>query len=365
MAAFPYINIPSDAALPLSGNENVLVAQDGILHKTSVQSIADLAGGSGEPVIIAGELFVSTNGSDASGTGSLSAPFASIASALATASASYSAASYVRINVGPGDFTTPLSITRARTSIVGANVSPDDRTTKLGPVTVDCGAATLKYQDTVGLSGLFIQSTTAQPALKITGSGLFLVDVSNAYITTTVAGQNAVLCDASNAGKPVIYLRNCVVTKQVSASADVIRFARGDVRLDSTRVFASISGTGNGVSFENNAVGLLDRVLVDISTTGAALRVNLALPTASLPVVVSNSALTANASSSACAYLANTDGPAALIWQCILTKSLSGAGEFAITGLSNGSTLTLLSGNLAFPVNSTINTVTRVGMTIV
>jgi hypothetical protein len=58
-------------------------------------------------------------------------------------------------------------------------------------------------------------------------------------------------------------------------------------------------------------------------------------------------------------------GPAALIWQCILTKPLSGAGEFAITGLSNGSTLTLLSGNLAFPVNSTINTVTRVGMTIV
>jgi hypothetical protein len=79
---------------------------------------------------------------------------------------------------------------------------------------------------------------------------------------------------------------------------------------------------------------------------------------------VSNSALTANASSSACAYLANTLGPAALIWQCILTKPLSGAGEFAITGLSNGG-LTLLSGNLAFPVNSTINTVTRVGMTIV
>ena len=363
MAAFPYINIPADAAVPLSGSENVLVAQDGVLRKTSVQTIANLAGG-GEPVEIAEELFVSANGSDATGTGSLSAPFATIGAALVAVSAEYPATSYVRINVAPGEYSEPLSITRPRTSIVGANVSADDRTTRLGPVTVDCTTATQKYQDTVCLSGMLIQSTTAQPALKITGTGLFSVDVVNAYITTTVAGQNAVLCDASNASKPAVYLRSCVVTKQTSASADVIRFARGDARLDSTRVYASVSGTGNGVSFENNAVGLLDRALIDISTTGAALWVNLALSTTSLPVSVSNSALTANASSSACAYLANTLGPAALIWQCILTKPLSGAGEFAITGLSNGSTLTLLSGNLAFPVNSTINTVTRVGMTI-
>jgi hypothetical protein len=363
VAAFPYINIPTNAALPLSGSENVLVAQDGVLHKTSVQSIADLAAGT--PVEIAGELFVSTNGSDTTGTGALSAPFASIAAALAAVSADYPTTSYVRINVAPGEYSAPLSITRARTTIVGANVSADDRMTRLGPVTVDCASATQKYQDTVALSGVFIQSTTAQPALKITGTGLFSVDVVNAYITTTVAGQNAVLCDASNTGKPAVYLRSCVATKQISASADVVRFARGDARLDSTRVYASVSGTGNGVSFENNAVGLIDRALIDVSTTGSALRVNLALSTASFPVSVSNSALTANASSSACAYLANTLGPAALIWQTILTKPLSGAGEYAITGLSNGSTLTLLSGNLAFPVNSTINTVTRVGMTIV
>jgi hypothetical protein len=363
VAAFPYINIPTNAALPLSGSENVLVAQDGVLHKTSVQSIADLAAGT--PVEIAGELFVSTNGSDTTGTGALSAPFASIAAALAAVSADYPTTSYVRINVAPGEYSAPLSITRARTTIVGANVSADDRMTRLGPVTVDCASATQKYQDTVALSGVFIQSTTAQPALKITGTGLFSVDVVNAYITTTVAGQNAVLCDASNTSKPAVYLRSCVATKQISASADVVRFARGDARLDSTRVYASVSGTGNGVSFENNAVGLIDRALIDVSTTGSALRVNLALSTASFPVSVSNSALTANASSSACAYLANTLGPAALIWQTILTKPLSGAGEYAITGLSNGSTLTLLSGNLAFPVNSTINTVTRVGMTIV
>ena len=364
MAAFPYINIPADAAVPLSGSENVLVAQDGVLRKTSVQTIANLAGG-GEPVEIAGELFVSANGSDVTGTGSLSAPFATIGAALVAASAEYPATSYVRINVAPGEYSEPLSITRPRTSIVGANVSADDRTTRLGPVTVDCTTATQKYQDTVCLSGMLIQSTTAQPAIKVTGTGLFSVDVSNAYVTTTVAGQNAILCDASNTGKPAIYLRNSVVTKQTSASADVVRFARGDARIESTRVYASVSGTGNGISFENNAVGLMDRVLVDISTTGAAVRVNLAFATAGFPVAVSNSSLASAAVASPCLYLANTLGPAALVWQSIFTKPLSGAGEYAITGLSNGSTLTLLSGNLAFPVNSTINTVTRVGMTIV
>jgi hypothetical protein len=363
MAAFPYINIPSDAALPLTGSENVLLAQDGVLRKTSVQSIADLVVDT--PVVIAGELFVSTNGSDATGTGSLSAPFASIGAALVAASSSYSATSYVRINVGPGDFTTPLSITRARTSIVGANASADDKTTKLGPVTVDCASAVEKFQDTVALSGLFIQSTTAQPALKITGTGLFTVDVSGCYVTTTVANQNAILCDATNASKPGVYLKNCVVTKQISSSADVILFSRGDVQIDTTRVYASVSGTGHGIVFENNAEGFMDRALVDISTTGTALRVNLVLATVSPPVIVTNSSLRAGGVNAPCLYLANTLGPAALVWQTLFTKTQTGGTEYAITGVANGASYTLLSGLLTFVSNSTINTVTRVGMTIV
>ena len=363
MAAFPYINIPADAALPLTGSENVLLAQDGVLRKTSVQSIADLV--VDPPVVIAGELFVSTNGSDATGTGSLSAPFASIGAALTAASASYSAASYVRINVAPGDFTTPLSITRARTSIVGANASADDKTTKLGPVTVDCASATQKFQDTVALSGLFIQSTTAQPALKITGTGLFTVDVSGCYVTTIIANQNAILCDATNASKPGVYLKNCVVTKQISSSADVIRFSRGDVQIDTTRVYASVSGTGHGIVFENNAEGFMDRALVDISTTGTALRVNLVLAAASPPVIVTNSSLRAGGVNAPCLYLANTLGPAALVWQTLFTKTQTGGTEYAITGVFNGTGYTLLSGLLTFASNSVINTVVRVPMTIV
>jgi len=362
--AFPRIEIYPRAHQPLVGDEDMVISQGGVLRKTNAQSVADLAA-QGVFVTLAGELFVAKNGSDTAGTGSLSRPFATIGAALTAASANYTATDFVRINVSPGEYPAALSITRHRTFIVGSDVTAESRATKIGPVTIDCASATQKYNDTVALGNMLIESNQAQPALKVTGAGLFTVDVSNVYITTGQAAQNAVLCDASHSDKVRVYLRNCVVTKQSSASADVMRFRRGDIRVESTQVYASISGTGNGIAFENNAVGLLDRVLVDISTTGAAVRANLAFATASAPLVVSNSSLASSAVGSPCLQLANTLSLAALVWQTIFTKTLSGAGEYAITGTSNGSTLTLLSGNMAFTSNSTINGVTRVGMTIV
>lgn len=360
--AFPRIEI-YPRSRPLVGDEDLVVSQGGVLRKTSTQEIADLA--DGEDVVVAGELFVAKNGSDTEGTGSLSKPLATIGAALTVASANYLATDFVRINVAPGEYPEALSITRHRTSIVGSDVTAENRATRVGPITVDCASATQKFNDTVAIANMLVESNEAQPALKVTGTGLFTVDVSNAYITTGQAAQNAVLCDASNAGKTRVYLRDCVVTKQSSASADVMRFRRGDIRIDSTRVYASISGTGNGISFENNSTGLMDRVQVDISTTGAAVRANLAFATAAPPVVISNSSLASNAAGSPCLQLANTLSLAALVWQTIFTKPLTGAGEYAITGTSNGSTLTLLSGNMAFTSNSTINGVTRVGMTVV
>ena len=361
--AFPRIEIYPRAHQPLVGDEDMVVSQGGVLRKTNAQSIANLA--VSDDVTLAGELFVAKNGSDTEGTGSLSTPFATIGAALTAASANYLATDFVRINVAPGEYPAAISITRHRTSIVGSDTTAENRATRIGPITVDCASATQKYNDTVAIANMLVESNQAQPALKVTGTGLFTVDVSSVYVTTGQAAQNAVLCDASNAGKVRIYMRNCVVTKQVSASADVMRFRRGDIRVDSTQVYASISGTGNGISFENDAVGLLDRVLVDISTTGAAVRANLAFATASAPLIISNSSLGSSAASSPCLQLANTLGIAALVWQTIFTKTLSGAGEYAITGTSNGSTPTLLSGLLTFAVNSTINGVTRVGMTVV
>jgi hypothetical protein len=360
--AFPRIEI-YPRSRPLEGDEDLVISQGGVLRKTSTQEIADLA--VSDDVTLAGELFVAKNGSDTAGTGSLSKPLATIGAALTAASANYLATDFVRINVAPGEYPEALSITRHRTSIVGSDTTAENRATRVGPITVNCASATQKYNDTVAIANMLVESNQAQPALKVTGTGLFTVDVSSVYVTTGQAAQNAVLCDASNVGKVRIYMRNCVVTKQSSATADVMRFRRGDIRVDSTQVYASISGTGNGISFENDAVGLLDRVLVDISTTGAAVRANLAFATATPPVVISNSSLASNAAGSPCLQLANTLSLAALVWQTIFTKPLTGAGEYAITGTSNGSTLTLLSGNMAFTSNSTINGVTRVGMTVV
>ena len=78
--AFPRIEIYSRAHQPLSGDEDMVVSQGGVLRKTNAQSIAALA--VSDDVTLAGELFVSTNGSDVTGTGSLSTPFATIGAAL-------------------------------------------------------------------------------------------------------------------------------------------------------------------------------------------------------------------------------------------------------------------------------------------
>lgn len=45
--AFPRIEIYPRAKEPLTGDEDLLVSQDGVTRKTSTQSIADLAGGGG------------------------------------------------------------------------------------------------------------------------------------------------------------------------------------------------------------------------------------------------------------------------------------------------------------------------------
>lgn len=360
--AFPRIEIYPRSRL-LEGDEDLVISQGGVLRKTSTQEIADLA--ISDNVTLAGEIFVAKNGSDTEGTGSLSTPFATIGAALTAAAANYLATEFVRINVALGEYPEALSITRHRTLIVGSDTTAESRATRIGPVTVDCASATQKYNDTVALANMLIESNQAQPALKITGTGLFTVDLSSVYVTTGQAAQNAVLCDATNAGKVRIYMRNCVVTKQSSATADVMRFRRGDIRVESTQVYASVSGTGNGIAFENDAMGLLDRVLVDVATTGAALRVNLAFATATAPILVSNSSLRAGGVNAPCLYLSNTLGPAALVWQVLFTKTQTGGTEYAITGVSNGTTLTLLSGLLTFVVNSTINGVIRVGMTVV
>lgn len=360
--AFPRIEI-YPRSRSLEGDEDLVISQGGVLRKTSTQEIADLA--EGEDVVVAGELFVTKNGSDTEGTGSLSTPFATIGAALTAASANYLATEFVRINVAPGEYPEAVSITRHRTSIVGSDTTAENRATRVGPITVDCASATQKYNDVVAIANMLVESNAAQPALKVTGTGLFTVDLSSVYVTTGQAAQNAVLCDATNASKVRIYMRNCVVTKQSSATVDVMRFRRGDIRVESTQVYASVSGTGNGIAFENDTVGLLDRVLVDVATTGAALRVNLAFATATAPILVSNSSLTARGVNAPCMFLANNQGPAALVWQVLFIKTQTGGTEYAISGVSNGTTLTLLSGLLTFAVNSTINGVTRVGMTVV
>lgn len=311
-------------------------------------------------VALAQLLFVAKNGNDATGNGTASKPLASIGAALAKASATYGANDHVRIHVAPGVYTENLTISRQRTVIVGGGRGPEDLQTQVaGTVTVDCPTATARYNDTVIFDGMLIAaSSTTAPALKVTGTGAFLVSLINSYVTTTAPAQPAVHCDATHASRPVLYFRDCVITKQTGSSVDAVKLERGDCRMDSVRLYASVTGSGAGISLANNATLTADRLQVDKSTSGAGIAVNNAY--AGVACTLSNSSISCSytgAATSPALDLNNSVGIAAYVWQCLLLVSDT-SGNNAIDGSFNGNVATppLIYGNLAFSpgTNTTI-----------
>lgn len=314
------------------------------------ESFSASGGGSGGgAVTLAQQLFVAKNGNDASGDGSLSKPYLTISRALTDANAG-AANTYYRINVSPGTYIENLSITKQRILIVGASTAPDQLfTTVQGTVTVNNATSTDRFSDVMGFSGLLITSTAASPAFTITGAGSYQVNIDNCYITTNQTGQNAIYCNATNVNRPIIYLRNSVVTKVTAgATVAVILLDRGDCRMDTVRVYASVTGAGAGIALNNNATLLADRLQVEKLTSGPGIDVN--VNTSSIGCTITNSSIATQyvgALTAPCLNLNNATGVAGYVWQCLfVTYDL--AGNNAIDGTFNGATPPLIVGNLAY-----------------
>lgn len=290
-------------------------------------------------------LYVAKNGNDSMGNGSYGKPFLSIGKALEAANGV--SGGYVRINVGPGEYTENITITRARTILAGSGVDPEDHATSLmGSLTVDCSAATQRYNDVVAVQGIYVNN-----GAKVTGTGGFMAVFTDCYLTTGDAGTNAVLVDNTHASRTIVYLRNCTVTKQNSATTDVVKLSRGDVRMDTVRVYGAVSGPGNGILLNNNATLSADRLQVDVNMEGAALRVDGSY--AGIAATLSNTGLKTNYKGSGVApalYLKNDTGIGAFLWQVMLMAADTAAGKYAIDGVYNGNALTppFLYGHVTF-----------------
>jgi hypothetical protein len=307
------------------------------------------ASGGAAITALAQEVYVAKNGNDTTGDGSLSLPYLTIGRALTFVNGEPLADHY-RINVSPGVYAENLSITRARILISGASTSPEQRQTLIvGTVTINPTSAASKFNDVVALSGLLLNSNVAAtPTITVTGTQEYQVDFETCYLTSEAADAQVLLCDATNANRPIIYLRNSVINKQGGSSVPVIQLDRGDVRFDSVRLLTAVAGSGEGILVSNDASVFADRLQIDKNTSGAGIRVN--TNAAGVSCRLSNSAITTNyvgPATSPALDLNNATGNAALVWQCLLNV-VDTVGNNAIDGTFNGLTTPLIYGNLAY-----------------
>lgn len=222
--------------------------------------------------------YVAVDGSDLN-DGSISKPFATIQAAHDEAATEYAAGEYVCINVGPGVFTGDVNLTRKNTLIEGQGHRAEMFATKLvGSVTVNPSAATNKYNDLVGLAGIWIAAASGAttPAVKASGSGLYSLIINDCYCYTTnaAATASALACDATNATRPRILVNDSVLAIE-SAGPAVAQLDRGDVWMNNTRINhnsgVTTGAAGSGVVVANNATLWLNMCTVETRTRDAAI----------------------------------------------------------------------------------------------
>lgn len=251
-------------------------------------------------------LCVRKSGNDSTANGTVNKPFQTVQAALNYASTTHSDFSEsVVVELGPGKYTENITISRHNTYIISELQRPEQRAVWIiGTITVNCSSASDKYNQIVGLQGLFITNSTANPTVKITGTAQHVTYVKDCYLASSNSNTaaNCLLLDSTLAfANSKIVLENNTFLNQV-AGPDVIKISGGDVNMDSNRVMTSaISGAGNGISQSGDSTVLCDRLQLDISTNGKCISIDSTRVTSpDSPVCyVSNSSLAVRGSSSA------------------------------------------------------------------
>lgn len=266
--------------------------------------------------------WVSTDGSDVVGDGSINNPFATPQKAHDVALVDYPT-DWVSVEIGPGSYVGALEIAKWNIVFHGAGSRPETQATKLlGVVTVAPEGATQKFNDVVGLDRIYVEPTAGDSfALYVTGTGAFSVIVTDCYLTTNSASATStVFVDASNALRPRVTLNDCVVTVQ-AAGPDLVYLDRGDVRVSNLQALFGSSvpsgSVGKGFVVANDASLFADRLLLDIQTLGPGIEVSGSL--AGTKLTLSNSSVNLSNVSSSHAISA-TNGSAGQLavfaWNC-------------------------------------------------
>jgi hypothetical protein len=223
--------------------------------------------------------FVATTGSDVTGDGSITNPYATPQKAHDVAIVDYPT-DWVSVDIGPGSYVGSLLVEKWNIVFHGCGSRPETQATKiLGTVTVTPDAATQRFNDVVGLDRLFIQppSSSDAAALRVEGSGAFSVVVTDCYLTTANASAVAsVIIEPSNAIRPRVAFNDCIITVQ-TAGPNIVAIGKGDVRMSNAQLLfgstVSSGSTGKGITVASDASLFADRLLLDMQTIGPGIEV--------------------------------------------------------------------------------------------
>ncbi len=301
---------------------------------------------------VARTYYVAANGSDLN-DGSISKPFATVQAAHDEAASEYTGGEYVAIEVGPGSFSGNVTITRKNTLIQGAGHRAEMfATTLLGSVTFNPTSATQKFTDLVGIAGCFVSNSSAAPAVKASGSGLYSLIVNDCYLYSNNSNTTAAAfaCDATNPSRPRVVINDSVIATD-QAGPNPVQLDRGDVRMNNTQIRHNSGVTsgalGSGVAVLNDATLWLNGCLVETRTresgilaTGAAAGIKLLLTNTGVTTAYAGAENTTHGIT-----VGNTAGVAAFLYQVSFNVADVSAGVYAV---NNSGAAVVSYGELSF-----------------
>lgn len=324
------------------------------------------------PPVMAGEYYVATTGSDTTGNGSQSLPFASIQKAVDAASLAYAEGAPVAINVAAGVYAQALTINRYNTYVRGAGSRPEEnRATQLtSPVVVNVTSATDVYGRQVGLAGCYVSSGTNAAALSITGTGFFSVVVDACYLTTGNAGASASALACDNANARSVVTDSILAVGSTTAAAPIVSLTAGAHQLGNTRVQHGsgvlATATSKALVIGGTATLFGDRLLIEPRTNGYQVEVSGTwASTTAFKAILSNSSL-ANVAVGGQGISVAIDPPALalMLWNTAFNVTTNHAVYSASSSLVSYGLLTFLGASSSLSGIYALPQTVRVGATV-
>lgn len=214
------------------------------------------------------QVFVSIDGSDATGNGSLLKPYRTMNAAISYIDTIGDVTNHWTVFVGPGDYSSDpaFSITRPKTHIVGTTgAGPDAKATTLGIVTIQpsfsFGGVT---NSVISLSNLLISPPSFMgQALQLTGFRACTLILNNCFINSSSVGAAYGFINNQSGIGSRIFATNCIIST-TTGTGSALELQDGAFRAVNSRIYA---GSGSAVSLTTGASAIL--AVCEVSSTGS------------------------------------------------------------------------------------------------